>query len=77
MHAIREKTPWFHKLLFWKRKCEICGYAFGVKAEPSRTMYPWDGVGEDPNRPIDLCRQCAAAHHDFWDEMWAEATPSY
>jgi hypothetical protein len=26
----------------------------------------------DPNRPIFLCGQCAAEHHSYWNDMWAE-----
>lgn len=52
--------------------CEVdgCGETEGVQLEPSRTAYHWDGKGEDPNRPVALCRPCAEAHHEHWDEMW-------
>jgi hypothetical protein len=53
--------------------CERCGTLEGVSLEDSRTYYDWNGEGEDPNRPIRLCRQCAAEHHDYWDAMWAES----
>ncbi len=43
-----------------------------VKLEPSRTLYHWDGEGEDPNRARALCRDCAEAHHAHWDSMWQE-----
>lgn len=44
----------------------------GVKLEPSRTQYHWDGKGENPNKPVWLCRDCAAEHHAHWDDMWEE-----
>lgn len=50
--------------------CEECGEREGVAFESSRTMYDWDGVGVDPNRPIKFCRSCAADHHAYWDERW-------
>ena len=50
--------------------CEHCSTVFGLDHEESRTMYHWEGEGEDPNRSLLLCRQCAILHHDFWDEMW-------
>lgn len=40
--------------------------------ESSRTMYFWDGKGEDPNADVFLCRSCAADHHSFWDERWLD-----
>ena len=52
--------------------CEMCGWPFFINSECSRTMYDWDGRGEDPNRNINLCHICAAAHHQYWDDMWAE-----
>lgn len=55
--------------------CETCGAAEDVRMESSRTMYPWDGAGEDPNRDRALCRPCAEEHHRHWDEMWAQARP--
>ena len=53
--------------------CVYCRWPFGVKAESSCTMYHWDGEGDDPNRPILLCRVCAEAHYEHWDAMWLEA----
>lgn len=62
---------------FQIHKCE--GHALGctvsgasVYLESSRTHYIWDGTGEDPNRDLYLCRDCAKFHHEYWDEMWAE-----
>ena len=43
-----------------------------VELESSRTCYRWDGDGEDPNRPVRLCRAHSELHHAHWDEMWAE-----
>lgn len=42
----------------------------GVRLHSSRTAYWWDGQGEDPNRPVALCPECAAEHHEYWDERW-------
>lgn len=52
--------------------CMKCGSKEGVKLEDSRTQYEWDGIGEDPNSPIPLCRECAKEHHEEWDERWQE-----
>lgn len=38
----------------------------------SRTSYLWDGTGEDPNRDLTLCPECAIHHHEQWDSQWAE-----
>jgi hypothetical protein len=56
-------------------RCEgLCdGFGKGpVELESSRTMYVWDGQGEDPNRPRALCRDCAKLHHEEWDTAWRE-----
>lgn len=50
--------------------CEYCGESRHVKPESSRTMYHWDGEGENPNRDRILCEGCAVDHHEHWDEMW-------
>lgn len=48
----------------------------GVSWHSSRTMYHWDGKGEDPNRPRALCVTCAIEHHERWDDMWSNV-PGY
>lgn len=58
-------------------RCELNGdrVKIGVKRESSRTMYHFDGeIGsaDDPNRPVWLCRLCAAEHHAEWNATWAE-----
>jgi hypothetical protein len=53
-----------------------CLIWWGVKPESSRTMYHWNGEGEDPNRDVWLCRRCAKEHHEHWDDMWAQV-PSW
>lgn len=53
-------------------KCMRCERSDGVEIESGRTAYHWDGKGEDPNRSIPLCRECAKEHHDYWDERWSE-----
>jgi hypothetical protein len=55
-----------------KQACSHCGSKIGVEKESSRTMYHWDGKGQDPNADILFCRPCASFHHDYWDEMWNE-----
>lgn len=55
--------------------CEHCGTSEGVEREDARTAYHYEGEAgcfEDPNRSIMLCRDHAAMHHAYWDEMWAE-----
>lgn len=65
-------------------KCEHCGSTEGVELEDSRTCYAsversrYERLClEDPldppdlNDPVLLCRECAAMHHEFWDEMWS------
>lgn len=37
------------------------------------TAYHWDGTGEDPNRPPQLCDECWQGYKAHWTEMWAEA----
>lgn len=63
-------------------KCEYCGATEGVQLEDSRTAYdttPFDRFDRinkldepDPNAPVLLCRDCAADHHAYWDEMWKD-----
>lgn len=48
-----------------------CTATEGVQMESARTAYHWDGKGENPNADIPLCREHAAEHHAYWDEMWA------
>lgn len=43
-----------------------------LRLHSSRTAYAWEGVGEDPNRPVALCPACADEHHAHWDEMWSD-----
>lgn len=67
--------------------CERCGATEGVQWEDSRTAYDTtpldtptrleriadrDDPPPDPNRPVFLCRDCAAEHHEFWDSQWEE-----
>ena len=66
------QTRWWYWLIPGRMRCKFCDWPFGVEYEDSRTAYFWDGNGEDPNKSVLLCRQCAEAHHSYWDEMWAE-----
>jgi hypothetical protein len=56
------------------KTCERCHRA---PAHPvsSRTMYEWDGEGEDPNADITLCAECAEEHNQIMDDQWAAARP--
>ncbi len=29
-------------------------------------------AADDPNKPLALCRPCAAEYHENWDHQWAE-----
>jgi hypothetical protein len=66
-------------------RCKIAGP--GVELEDSRTAYvrprldAWTrlllddellGRPPDPNAPLWLCRDCAADHTEYWDEMWRD-----
>ena len=53
-------------------RCEACGSFRGLAKRPSRTMYPWDGKGKNPNAARLLCLPCTDEHNAFWDEMWAD-----
>lgn len=56
-----------------KRRCEDCGTKNGPICETHcRTMYSWDGVGENPNPNPVLCALCTEAYHSHWDDMFAE-----
>lgn len=69
---------YLHAAIRWfvgrKNMCSRGGcFTFrGVRLEDSRTAYAWDGMGENPNAPTYLCRQCAKEHHTYWDGMWAD-----
>lgn len=51
--------------------CQHCGRKWAIP-HSSRTAYSWDGEGEDPNAPINLCPYCAMEHHAYWDDMWSD-----
>ena len=63
---------WWHWLIPAIRRCEMCYWPFGVRYRDSRTVYYWSGIGQQRNRPVKLCRRCAAAHREHWDSVWAE-----
>lgn len=48
----------------------LCTEKNGVKWVDARTQYEWDGEGENPNRELFLCPNCAEIYNDHWDEMW-------
>lgn len=57
--------------------CQHCKEQTTVGYEPSRTMYHWDGKGEDPNRDVLLCAKCSCEHHYYWDAMWDTTMMGY
>lgn len=60
-------------------RCEYCGSLRGVKLEPGRTAYVYDGPTDtfaDPNRRSGYCRPCAEDYHTHWDAMWDEYNQS-
>jgi len=38
----------------------------------SRTMYEWDGEGDDPNAPLALCPACSLSYTEEMADRWAE-----
>jgi hypothetical protein len=51
-------------------KCLCCGSNSNVVLVSSRTAYYWDGIGEDPNADIPLCKYCSVEHDEYWNDMW-------
>ena len=49
--------------------CEACG-APGARKVGAMTAYHWDGKGEDPNRPLWLCEECADEYVSYWQDRW-------
>jgi hypothetical protein len=37
-----------------------------------QTAYYWDGKGQDPNDPGEMCDECNAGYVEHWTEMWRE-----
>lgn len=54
-------------------QCQRCGVSTELYEMPSFTCYHWDGEGEDPNKEVYLCSDCAHWHCEYWDGMWSEA----
>jgi hypothetical protein len=53
--------------------CQHCGdIRDDVEDVEARTMYVWDGKGEDPNQSHFLCPPCAEEYEAHWDEMWSD-----
>ncbi|MHA2279977.1 MAG: hypothetical protein ACXAC5_03750 [Promethearchaeota archaeon] len=71
-----------HSIVLGNGTCYFCGEIAGPPCEghggcpgigkptSSRTMYEWDGTGEDPNRDLILCSLCAEEHNDIMDDQW-------
>ena len=54
-------------------KCDDCGYTTdSVKHRESMTAYHWDGTGDDPNDPGNLCDVCYEDYCEHWRAMWDE-----
>ena len=54
-------------------KCDECGYnKVTVKHRDSMTAYYWDGKGDDPNDPGNLCDICYEEYRAYWTEKWDE-----
>ena len=47
-----------------------------IFSTPRRTMYLWDGEGEDPNANLPLCLDCSIEHTEQMDYQWAECYSS-
>ena len=47
-----------------------CKTTKNVRLRPAATAYHWDGKGEDPNRPILLCDNCAEEYYSHYQELW-------
>jgi len=43
-----------------------------IELVPAKTKYNWDGKGENPNRPLSLCKWCKWEYNDHWDAMWKD-----
>jgi len=52
-------------------ECEHCG-AEPCFTFPSMTAYDWDGEGEDPNAPKNMCAVCGYSYMDEMQERWDE-----
>jgi len=53
-------------------KCEWCRCVKDIRMCDSRTDYPWNGKGRDPNRKIALCESCEKENERYWDEYAEE-----
>ncbi len=53
--------------------CRACGEVSDrVGKAHSMTMYPWDGLGKDPNDPGYMCPECTKEYYTNWQDMWDE-----
>jgi len=34
------------------------------------TAYNYNGIGEDPNRNLIFCHECAKMYVEYWKSMW-------
>lgn len=51
--------------------CENCGRE-DAREVGAMTAYYWDGTGEDPNRPLQLCPECEEEYCEHWTDRWQE-----
>jgi len=66
------KENWLESCSDWDLlSCENCRTK-PARTIPALTRYPWDGTGEDPNRPLDLCFRCSRDYVEHWKNMWGE-----
>lgn len=57
-------------------ECESCGMDGRDRAitwQDGRTMYEPTLEDPFPNKPVALCQPCADEHHEYWNDMFAEA----
>ena len=52
------------------RGCDHCKKHYGVRHQPSMTMYHWDGTGKNPNEAGWLCTDCRFQYEQFWQSNW-------
>lgn len=56
-------------------QCECCkrdDSLVDLKWRMSRTAYEWDGEGENPNRCLALCDECAIEYNEQMDQQWSD-----
>jgi hypothetical protein len=54
-----------------RMNCEYCGVD-NAQSISAMTAYYWAGEGENPNRDLVLCNNCAQNYQEYWQDMWDE-----